>query len=205
MAKRIIDLKNVEELPRLVAKTRDEAWVAGAGDPVRRDRGISDHTLILRRNADDHHTSVQWSASERHPRSLGHYWYLYLGGLATLLIVFGILTDSYLFIIFVALSFTVLGLYLNAPPRVITYMVAHDGIHIGAKRYDYRSLKTYWIFDTLLPSELSVETSGLLNQFIRIPLEGVHIGEIRAVIGRFLEEKQHEDTLFDQVARLIGL
>ena len=207
MAQHIVNFTEPQKV-RAEIIWRDHAPLLAQQSPKegKKEGVMSVHRVVISRNVSRNNlpTSLQWTDFEHPPRALGPYWFLYVGGFATLLIIFGIISHSYLFIAFVVIAFITLGIYLKTPPRELTYILAQDGIYAGGKRYEYGALKSFWVFDSLNPPELSLETKAFLTPFVRLPLGGTNPQDVRAALGHSLPEKQHEDTLIDQLARIIG-
>ena len=148
---------------------------------------------------------IEWTGYEHEYRVRGPYWFLYPLAIATVGIVFGIVTKNYSFIVFLVMAFTILVVYIKRPPRVITYRIEKKGVWMQNNFYDFSKLKSFWIFEhPLLVSELLLETDKTLNPLLRFRLENVVLSEVKKVISRYLPEKEQKDLASDQIARIIG-
>lgn len=148
---------------------------------------------------------LEWSSYEHEYRIRGPYWFLYPLGVATVGIVFGIATHSYLFISFVGIAFLMLTYYAKRPPRMLTYAIEKRGVWMGDKIIDYRKLKSFWIFThALMAPELLLETENLISPLIHVRLEGIDPNDVKNIISRYLPEKEQKDLASHQIARIIG-
>ena len=152
-----------------------------------------------------HGFDLEWSSYEHEYRIRGPYWFLYPLSAATVGIVFGITTHSYLFVSFVAVAFLMLTYYAKRPPRMLTYRIEKRGVWVEDKLIDYGKLKSFWIFThALMAPELLLATENLINPLIHIRLEGVNPDDVRSVISQYLLEKEQKDLASHQIARIIG-
>lgn len=93
-------------------------------------------------------TNVSWSASEfiAYQKTAG--WYaLALFGLIGLAAVIFVISRDYISsgsIIIIGLLFLA---YASRKPRVLTYSVGSDGVHIGEKLYTYATIKSFAVID----------------------------------------------------------
>lgn len=153
----------------------------------------------------DNLKEISWLADEYEKRGEDTYWYLAVIGVATVLIILGIFARSYFFIILVVLASLMLFVYAHKEPRKISCTVSTKGIKVGNKFFDYKNLKSFWVFDKTSFKELSLETSWKLNQFIRIPLGDADIKAIKNILKGFLPEKEHEEFITEQLAKILKL
>ena len=148
---------------------------------------------------------LEWSAYEHEYRVRGPYWFLYPLVIATLAIVFGVLTRDYLFIAFVVLSFVILNYYARREPRVLTYRIEKRGVWTQNKLMDFGRIKSFRMFThSLMAPELLLETEHPISPIMRIRLENISPDVVRNVISRYLPEKEQKDLATDQIARIIG-
>ena len=148
---------------------------------------------------------LEWSAYEHERRIRGRYWLLYPLAIATATIVYGIVTHSYLFVIFIALSFTMLVYYAKRPVRLLSYAIEKRGIWVENKLLDFQRLKSFWIFNhPMMASELLLETAHPIHPIVYIRLENINPDEVKEVLSQYLPEKEHKDLATDQISRIIG-
>ena len=148
---------------------------------------------------------LAWSAYEYENKERGPYWFLLPGIVALLLIILGVFAQSYFFIAFVALAFTVLIMYSRRAPQMIAFAATQEGVRIGSKFYKFSDLKSFWVFNTPEVKELSLETEKTITPFIRLPLGDPSAEEIKNFLRDFLPEEEHKDFASDQIARSKGL
>lgn len=147
----------------------------------------------------------EWVAYEYTYREHAISWFLTIGGMATLLVIIGIIARSYFFIAFVTLAFVVIVLYAKRKPQKITFALSKEGVRAGRKFYDFSGLKSFWIFEKGEEKELSLAADKTLAPFIHLPLGDADPQKIREVLSRFLPEEEHKELISDQVARGLGL
>ena len=150
-------------------------------------------------------TYAQWSAEEYRKVDYSQYWFVKIGAVATVLAILGIFAQSYFFVAFVALAFIVVVMYAKRPPQTLAFSIEKKGVRVGKKLYALADLKSFWISNTEDgESELSLETTHLLQPFVRMPLGGARREAVREALLRMLPEKEHEELFIDQIARKMG-
>ncbi len=219
MSKRIIDLRKASSLNNTVKKVLLVSSVAPDAAMLSQSKHLPmppvsfvtpNSTPVLQSDSMpapevNHGFDLQWSCYEHEYRIRGPYWFLYPLIAATIGMVFGIITRSYLFVIFVFVAFVLLTYYMKRPPRMRTYKIEKRGVWLEDTLMHYGKLKSFWIFThALMAPELLLETGRPINPFLSIRLEGINPEEVKHVISRYLPEKEHSDTAFDQIARIIG-
>lgn len=158
---------------------------------------------VIKKNTEG--DEIEWTSYEHEYRIRGRYWFLYPLALATAGIVFGILTQSYLFIIFLLIAFIALVIYMKRPPRLLTFRIEKRGVWIGHQFHDFGKLESFWIFEhSLLTSELLLEKRHAFNSLLNLRLENVSVNDVKEVISLYLPEKEQKAAASHQIARIIG-
>ena len=188
----VLDLRNVNS--RKEIKKTEVPAAKGFANYVKERLAVSEEKEVF-----------SWTALEYNPQEHGSYWFLTIGGVATLLVILGIVIKSYFFIAFVALAFLVIVLYAKRAPREIYFSILSKGIQAGKKFYEFSELKSFWIFEKDDEEELSLETVKGLIPFVRLPLGKVGANKIRAVLTSFLPETEHKELFSDQVLKILRL
>lgn len=151
------------------------------------------------------HTDLEWTSYEHENRIRGPYWFLYPLSIATVGIVFGIITHSYLFVLLIIISFTLLSYYAHQTPRLLTYHIEKRGIWIEKKLINFSQITSFWIYThPLMTPELLLETRHPFNHMMHIRLENVSTERIRSALLPYLPEVKQKDRASDQIARIIG-
>jgi len=143
-------------------------------------------------------------AYEYEKRAYGKYWYITMGVIALVLIVFSILAKSYFFLAFVVLAFTMLVVYSRREPRKISFTISAEGIFIGNRLQEFSSFKSFWIFNKQGVKELLLETGQMMQPYLHLPLGDADIKKIRKILISRLPEKEYQEPMLDQLARALG-
>lgn len=147
----------------------------------------------------------EWKTLEYEKTKKGPYWFITVSIAAAIFIIVGILSKSYFFAIFIALALIVLIMYIRRGPAEITFSITAKGIRVGKKIYTFQEIQSFWIFDEEEGTELSLETNQLLIHYIHLPLGNQDPEKLREVLRRFIPEKEHAESITDQIAKSIGL
>lgn len=148
---------------------------------------------------------INWTARERSLHGHSQRWFLTVGAIATLLVIAGILFQSYFFIAFVVLAFGVIMLYARREPHEIVFAITEEGIITGHTLLAFSSLKSFWIFQRRDgPHELSLETQKIFLPTIIVPIEHIKNEDVQKTLLRFLPEKEHIESAAEQIMRNLG-
>lgn len=126
------------------------------------------------------------------------------GAGALALVLLGILIHSYFFVAFVGLAFAVVIMYGHRAPREINFSVTREGVIAGRTLHCFADIKSFCIFDTITPYEVSLEVDRITAPYLRLPLGDIHPNKIRAVLSDYIPEEQHKEFLSDHFARALG-
>jgi hypothetical protein len=148
---------------------------------------------------------LSWLAFEHEYRPRSQFWFIGVGGIAVVLIILGVLTRSYFFVAFVALAFPFLVFFAKRPPREFEFAVFREGIEAGGKFHPLSDVESFWIFDYGGGRrEISLEMKRGIWAFLRFPLGDTDPSKVRLILRSLLPEKEHEVSMTDAVARLLG-
>jgi len=131
-------------------------------------------------------------------------WFVGWAGLAAGLIGFGLYTRNYLFVallFFVAFAFVMSA---RRGPRFINVMFEKEGIRIGRKFIEWHRIKSFWIFDIPPRKDLSLEAPAGFTHYLRIPLGDADADRIRRALSPMIPEKEHQESLLDEITRIVG-
>jgi hypothetical protein len=155
-------------------------------------------------SADEDESEISWAAYEYEKRAYGKYWYIKMGVIVSVLIVFSVLAKSYFFLAFVILAFTMLVVYSRREPRKISFTISAEGIFIGNRLQEFSNFKSFWIFNKQGIRELLLETGQMMQPYLHLPLGDADIKKIRKILISRLPEKEYQEPMLDQLARALG-
>lgn len=148
---------------------------------------------------------MHWRAQEFEESVRGHRWHLFAALLLILIIAFAIYMDAMV----MAITFILIGIvgyiYMGKAPRVLNFMITYDGILAGKELYNFKTLKSFWIFYEDGLKVISIHTDGYLSPFVHIPLADQDPVEVREILIKYIPEKEHEWTILDRLERLIKI
>ena len=188
MAGKIIDFTPTRNMPPQVARIPPQRVLSS-----------------LRKPEDENPDWYEWYTEEYDAKEHTTGWFLGMGAIALLLIIFGIFARSYFFIAFVALVFCVIVMYTKRAPREILFVIGPEGVQAGKRAYRFSELVSFSLMENDGIRELSLETKKKWEPFVRFPLGTADTETIRRTLVKYIAEKEHDDSLSDQIARKIGL
>ena len=149
-------------------------------------------------------SDIKWSVHLSPPHHRDRIMYATVAFITTAVLV-AYFTHDFLFTTVLILSAVVLNLNAFKPRRQSEISVHATGISIDDQRHHYADMKSFWIDYQANLKELSIEMKKGYTPRIKIPLENIDPLEIRRAMVSYVPEKEHEQSLLDQIIRLIGM
>lgn len=147
----------------------------------------------------------EWEAPEFPTTKKDKSWFIIPAIITIALGIFALLSDSFLFLIAIILTFLVFYIYANKEPKIVKFKINEKGVEIDKRIYDFDSLRSFWLFyDPPEQKELSLRSRRTFIPYIRIPLDKENPNEIRKFLLKFLPEKRHRESVIDIWMRRIG-
>ena len=145
-----------------------------------------------------------WSAYEYEYYEKSTDWYWWVGFFALTFLGFALWQRSFLFAFVVLLSWFTIVLYAVRPPQMIQFAIAERGVLIGNRLYQWHNLKSFWIFyNPPIRKELVIAPKKTFLSTLKINLGDTDPILIHDTIIKFLPEIEEEDSLIDNLSRLV--
>ncbi len=136
----------------------------------------------------------EWSFAEYEKFSRGKWWYIVMGGLGMVFVVYGMLTGNFLFSLIIALFAIILFVQQHQEPHEILFAITDLGIIVGNKFYSYNELEAFYLIYEPPTKTLFFETKTLIRPLIRVPLTDQNPLDIRFSLLEFLPENLEKDS-----------
>lgn len=146
----------------------------------------------------------QWKIAEYEQFQWNKNWYILMGVVGTLCILYGILSGNFLFVFIVLLVAIILFLQKNQTPPLVQFAITDEGVVVGSRFYQYSEFKDFHlIYKPPEVKTLFLETKTALRPTLRISLEDMNPLEVRSALLQFLPENTDatEEPLSDRAAR----
>jgi len=150
----------------------------------------------------------QWNVKEYEPQERNRRWHIFMGIIAVLLVLFGVWTANYLFVLIVILFGIIVMLHGVQEPINVNFAVTQMGIVVGNIYYRYSELDSFWIiYHPPEVKNLYFSFDRMVKHRLLIPLHDFDPRPIRDHLAQFLEEdlEQEEEPFSDRIARLFHL
>ncbi len=148
---------------------------------------------------------ISWEAEEYTytPKTKDWYWVVFI--LTFGLVVVAYFLNNFLFGVFVLIAGFTVALYGAKRPRTVRFAVLAQGIQVDKKIYTFRSLKSFWIhYDPPHKKEVSLVSKKLLVPRITLPLGDTDPNQVREVLIKFLREREHHESLVENLAKYLN-
>ncbi len=148
---------------------------------------------------------AEWRITEYSQHERNHAWYIIMGFLGFLFVLYGIFSGNFLFSLIIILAGIILFLQSKQTPLVVTVAICTNGFIIGNRLYPFSELEKFYII--YRPEEdlktLFFDTKSPFRPMLRIPLEDQNPIEIREHLKGFLVEdvEKEDEPAGDTVAR----
>jgi len=188
-----IDLRKKNSPPE-VLKPDTQTLAEPTAEPV-----VKIESPILPETSD-----IKWSVHLSPPHHRNRIMYATVAFIIAAVLV-AYFTHDFLFTTVLILSAVVLNLNAFKPRHESEISVHATGVSINDRHHHYADMKSFWIDYQPDLKELSIELKKGYTPRIKIPLENADPLEIRRAMVAYVPEKEHEQTLLDNIVRLIGI
>jgi len=145
-----------------------------------------------------------WSAYEYEYYEKSTDWYWWVGFFALVLLGFALWQRSFLFVLVILLGWFAIALYAVRPPQMLSFSIAERGVLIGDHLYPWHDLRSFWIFyNPPLRKELVIAPKKTLLSALKINLGNIDPSALHDILVTFLPEIEEEDSLIDNLSRLV--
>lgn len=160
-------------------------------------------------STDHGETLVSWSIPEyeQHDRSVGWYFFAVLVGIA--LLVWALVTASYLFAIIILMTAVILYRQASQKPAMLRFTITEDGLELGDRHfYSYKDLATFWIvYEPPDVKRLFFTFKSSVRPYLAVPIENQNPVAIRQSLKRYLPEdlEREGEPATDALGRALKL
>ena len=148
-----------------------------------------------------------WTFPEITPHERSKKWYVITGVIFALLLIYGITTSNYLFVLIVVL-FALVNLMIRRSAGQVNCQIGKAGIELAGKMYLYENLQFFWIiYQPPHVKKLFLLPKGSWKTHVMIPLQDQDPVKIRKKLLEYIEEdldKEDEPTS-EGLTRLLKL
>ena len=147
---------------------------------------------------------LTWQALEfeRHDKSAS--WYIALWIIAIGLIGVAVITKAWLMIALVILGAIVLSMYAAKDPRMVTFSLTDNDLHIAQRIYPLERFASFWIFEGEEHDILSLTPRHFYQPHFKILLPKEYSSDARLLLRPRVDEEQHEESFIDALADRLG-
>ena len=147
---------------------------------------------------------LSWETPEYVHKERGSDWYWALAIITVSAAVASFLLGNILFAIFIVIGTFTIALYSVRDPQTIRVSVTDAGIIVHKTLYPFDSLKSFWVSKETEPPHISLESQKRFAPYITIPIRRVDAETVRDILGNFLEEREHRESLAHTFAEYLG-
>lgn len=153
-------------------------------------------------------TLAEWKIPEyiKYDRTFG--WYVVIGGVGAVLLVYALWTANFLFALLIVITAVIIYQTHRRQPRELDFKITEDGLEIGERFYAYKNLKKFWIiYEPPEVKTLYFETQRWLHPELSIFLKNMNPVTVRKILLKYLEEdlEQEDESSADKLSRLLKI
>ncbi len=135
---------------------------------------------------------MSWSISEYPNHERGILWYVVMAMVGIALLVYAVRTSNILFA-FIIIIFAIIQLMHSwAGHKTIVISIADDGLNVGAKKYLWRDIKSFWmVYEPPMVKKMYFEFGKGLRPRLMLPLEDQDPVQVReSLLAYALEDTE---------------
>ncbi len=151
---------------------------------------------------------MEWTFPEfvRHERGRG--WYIAYAVITVGLIVFGVMSRNYTFVMLLVLLTLVLLIRLRREPLPVHFAIRDEGIEVGNDFHPWRELQEFWIiYRPPLVKKIYFTFKSVVRPQMDISLENNNPIQVRQYLSERLLENatREEEPMGDQLTRALKM
>jgi hypothetical protein len=152
---------------------------------------------------------ASWEIPEYHNHDRDLRWYVIAISLAVVLIIFSIVNANYLLPVIIIIAAFIMIMRHGQEPDKVTIHLAHDGLILSDKFYDYHEFKHFSVVykPRLGDKKLYFEFNNVIKQRLSIPLMDMDPDALRDFLLTVLPEDddRNEIPLSEQLSKKLKL
>jgi hypothetical protein len=150
---------------------------------------------------------MEWYFPEYEQYRRPRRWYLVMGTIAGILVLIGLLSRNFLFVVILVLATFIVFAREAQPPRRVRVALTDRGVDVGRDNLPYSTLDYFWIvYDPPQVKKLFLQDKSAIRPPLAISLEDRNPVKVREILGQFLKEDlDQEEPGVDQVGRSLRI
>lgn len=150
---------------------------------------------------------LSWKVPEHVRHQRGRLWYFMAFFIGAVLVIYGVLTNNFLFALIIILFAIVSGLMHMQEPVMIDFFITTEGVALGGKNIDYKDITSFWIVNDPGSKSLHLRTRVFLMPLLSIPFGDVDAGQARSALLKYVkeDEEEKEEPLLEVLSRKLKL
>ncbi len=136
----------------------------------------------------------EWTFPEYEKINRGRLWFIIMGGLGLVFVIYGMVTGNFLFALIIALFGIILFIQQHQDPHTIQFAITDLGIILSNRFYPYAELDAFYIVYEPPVKVLFFETKSVLRPLMRVPLTDQNPVDLRFGLLEFLPEDLERDS-----------
>jgi hypothetical protein len=147
---------------------------------------------------------LTWSAYEHEHVERSGDWFWALGITAVCIAIASALFGDVLFGLVILGGAGIIALLAFHPPQRTEFEISGDGIRVGRDLHAWDSVISFWVDETGDAPILLVDTVKFLAPNIIIPLDGVEIDAVHALMTEHAEERFMREPIAHKMLEFLG-
>lgn len=146
----------------------------------------------------------QWMVKEYDRYERGRSWYIVVAVLAVLMVLYGMVSNNFIFSLIIILAIIILYLQSRREPIAVPFRIAELGVIVGDRLYSYGELASFYIiYQPPDVKTLFIVTKQFFRPNLRIPLGDTDPNDIRSTLRGYLPEDLdvEQEPASDMLAR----
>jgi hypothetical protein len=153
-------------------------------------------------------TLLSWTFPEFVQYERSRSWFFGAGLIIAGLLVYSFFALNFLFAVIIIMIAVIMFLHSRKSPLDISFEITEDGLKVGEKFYEYKTLKKFWIiYEPPEVKNLYISFKSSIKPALKIPLKNQNPLQVRKVLLDYLEEDltQEEEPFADLLSRRLKL
>ncbi|MDP3244136.1 MAG: hypothetical protein Q8M83_00565 [bacterium] len=150
---------------------------------------------------------ISWKVSEYPHYEHGLAWYVGMGIMTLILLLYAVWTQNLLFAFIIIMFAIVFFLHSGRMPNMLRFSLTEDGVILGEKTHPWKSFNQFSIvYEPPEVKNLYLEFNGMRPN-LAVSLEDSDPGEVRRILLKFLREdvNKTDEPISDWLGRILKI
>ena len=147
---------------------------------------------------------IVWQAHEYLHSEKNADWYWIVGIVTASIALISTILGNIIFALLIIVSSFTLSLFASRKPELVNIEINESGVNVGATRYPYANLESFWIETRDAHPRVLVKSKKVFMPFVVLFLNNEEPADIHSLLSEHLPEEEHTEPFLEKLLIYLG-